>query len=135
MGLVRAGGDVLNGLNEPQPAPTDGEGANIWDLVRRDMERHPLTILGCKVNDPLIRLQIDGDMGCRDHMGRKKYGKPLRSNNGRDALRDAYQEALDLCAYLRQLQEDRGGWMPLDLAEAYRGALTIVVTLRSSINE
>lgn len=49
------------------------------------------------------------DMRARDEMGRVKYGTPLQANNGRDALVDAYQEALDLCVYLRQLIQERRG--------------------------
>ena len=67
-----------------------------------------------------IRLQQKPDMGgediaslvCRDielraDLGKKRYGKRLQSCNGRDALVDAYQEALDLAMYLRQLIEER----------------------------
>lgn len=43
----------------------------------------------------------------RDQMGRKKYGTPLQPNNGRDALQDAYEEALDLAVYLRQAIYER----------------------------
>jgi hypothetical protein len=42
------------------------------------------------------------DIGERARMGERKYGTVLRTHNGRDALWDAYQEALDLCMYLRQ---------------------------------
>lgn len=48
------------------------------------------------------------DMKQRGEMGMKKYGRPLTANNGRDALRDAYEEAMDLCQYLRQAIEERG---------------------------
>jgi hypothetical protein len=43
----------------------------------------------------------------RREMGIKKYGVPLQTNNGRDALIDAYQELLDLLVYLRQEIEER----------------------------
>lgn len=43
----------------------------------------------------------------RDQEGRRKYGTPLQAGNGRDALVDAYQEALDLCVYLRQAIAER----------------------------
>jgi len=33
----------------------------------------------------------------------------LVPHNGRDALRDAYEEALDLCQYLRQALYERDG--------------------------
>lgn len=34
--------------------------------------------------------------------GFEKYGTFLQTHNGRDALRDAYQKAIDLAMYLRQ---------------------------------
>jgi len=37
-----------------------------------------------------------------------KYHTYLLTHNGRDALIDAYQEALDLAMYLRQAIEERG---------------------------
>lgn len=55
---------------------------------------------------PIWELVIE-DINARDHVGRKKYGTPLQANNGRDALIDAYQEALDLVVYLRQEIEER----------------------------
>lgn len=51
-------------------------------------------------------LVID-DMNSRNHLGKVKYGIPLRIHNGRDALVDAYQEVLDLSVYLRQEIEER----------------------------
>lgn len=42
------------------------------------------------------------DLIDRANVGRQKYGTLLQTNNGRDALMDAYQEALDLVMYLRQ---------------------------------
>ncbi len=47
------------------------------------------------------------DLQARSDMGLKKYGTRLFSHNGRDALMDAYQEALDPVMYLRQLIEER----------------------------
>ena len=50
---------------------------------------------------PIVSLVIE-DLEDRRAFGRRKYGDELRTYNGRDALVDAYQEALDLCIYLRQ---------------------------------
>ena len=47
------------------------------------------------------------DLQERKAIGIARYGTPLQANNGRDALIDAYQEALDLCIYLRQVIEER----------------------------
>lgn len=65
-----------------EPAPIPNERPAIWDLVIADMQ-------------------------ARDAEGRRKYGTPLQPFNGRDALVDAYQEALDLVVYLRQAIEER----------------------------
>jgi hypothetical protein len=50
---------------------------------------------------------VIADLQARDAAGTKKYGTTLQTNNGRDALVDAYQEALDLAMYLRQAIEER----------------------------
>lgn len=47
------------------------------------------------------------DMNLRNEFGRKKYGTPLQPFNGRDVLKDAYEEALDLVVYLRQAIYER----------------------------
>jgi len=54
----------------------------------------------------ILPLVVD-DLKARSLEGTKKYGTLLQSHNGRDALMDAYQEALDLCMYLRQAIEER----------------------------
>lgn len=47
------------------------------------------------------------DLNDRAQVGKEKYGTFLMTKNGRDALIDAYQEALDLVMYLRQAIEER----------------------------
>jgi len=47
--------------------------------------------------------QVLQDLRDRAEKGKKKYGTFLETFNGRSALMDAYQEALDLVMYLRQL--------------------------------
>lgn len=47
------------------------------------------------------------DIHERMQTGIKRYGTPLQANNGRDALRDAYEESMDLTCYLRQMIEER----------------------------
>jgi hypothetical protein len=55
---------------------------------------------------PITDLVIE-DIKERKRIGMERYGTPLQANNSRDALWDAYEEALDLCQYLRQLIEER----------------------------
>lgn len=59
-----------------QPMPALNAGRSIQDLVIADME-------------------------ARKAVGLARYGTLLRPHNGRDMLRDAYEEALDLAVYLR----------------------------------
>jgi hypothetical protein len=69
--------EIRADLVEHQPEPQHNDRPAVWDIVINDMVE-------------------------RGIMGVKKYGTPLQPFNGRDALIDAYQEALDLCVYLRQ---------------------------------
>jgi hypothetical protein len=43
------------------------------------------------------------DLQKRAKIGEKKYGERLRPFNGRNGLQDAYEEALDLANYLKQI--------------------------------
>lgn len=74
----------MKDLNDPEPPPLKGsyEHPPIWALVIIDMQN-------------------------RNMLGELTYGVPLQAFNGRDALIDAYQEALDLAVYLRQEIEER----------------------------
>lgn len=58
-------------------------------------------------NGAEIAALVKADIEARAVIGEAKYGQRLRANNGRDPLIDAYQEALDLCMYLRQAIEER----------------------------
>lgn len=52
--------------------------------------------------EEIVLQYVLGDLCARAETGKKKYGTYLKTHNGRDALWDAYQEALDLVMYLRQ---------------------------------
>jgi len=63
-----------------------------------------------KNNDlPAVWGLVLSDMSKRDIQGEIIYGTRLQPHNGRDALRDAYEEALDLAVYLRQALYERDG--------------------------
>lgn len=57
--------------------------------------------------NPILGMVL-ADLTNRALEGKEKYGEPLKAHNGRNALWDAYQEALDLAMYLRQLIEEQG---------------------------
>lgn len=51
---------------------------------------------------PDIQSLVIADIEERRQLGIRRYGTPLQAHNGRDALVDAYEEALDLAMYLKQ---------------------------------
>lgn len=67
-----------------QPEPKPNNLPAVWDLVMEEMD-------------------------LRKAIGFERYGCHLQAHNGRDSLRDALDEALDLCAYLRQAIFERDG--------------------------
>jgi len=66
-----------------EPIP-HGKGPNIHDLLKVDIEERAI-------------------------LGENRYGEKLKPFNGREVLVDAYQEALDLSVYLRQLIYEKYG--------------------------
>jgi hypothetical protein len=62
-----------------------------------------------KNNLPVIQDLVQQDIEARKAIGLQRYGTLLQPHNGRDALLDAYQEAIDLVVYLRQVIYERDG--------------------------
>lgn len=60
-----------------------------------------------KNDNPIIQNLVILDIQERMKVGIERYGTPLQAFNGRDALRDAYEEALDLTMYLKQCLIER----------------------------
>lgn len=73
-----------------------------------------------KNDQPCIQDLVIEDIKARKAVGLQRYGTLLQPFNGRDALMDAYQEALDLCQYLRQAIEERDSLQPIGQAGADR---------------
>ena len=58
-------------------------------------------------NEPIYR-QVIRDVEARAEVGKKTYGRYLMADvNGRDPVQDAYEEALDMAHYLKQVSHDR----------------------------
>lgn len=64
--------------------------------------------------DKIVLDHVVSDIIMRAHVGKEKYGTFLMTNNGRNPLVDAYQEALDLVVYLKQalLEQDEKNNVP-----------------------
>jgi hypothetical protein len=58
-------------------------------------------------DSPAMQDLVIADIEERKRIGIERYGQLLKAHTGRDALVDAYQEALDLCIYLRQVLYER----------------------------
>lgn len=58
-------------------------------------------------DDPAIQDLVIQDLQDRKELGKQKYGQALKPNNGRDALKDLYQELMDALVYLRQVIYER----------------------------
>lgn len=62
------------------------------------------------VNDqPFVADALKDFIEARKQTGIERYGTPLQPHNGRDALRDAFEEAVDLATYLAQVLIERDG--------------------------
>lgn len=90
-----------NALATEQPMPAPNDSPSVQGMVIADLE---------------VRLQV----------GIQRYGTPLQPHNGRDALRDAYEEALDLAIYLRQVIAERDSPNP----ETRHAAAQLIEQLR-----
>jgi hypothetical protein len=89
-----------------QPAPIPNDKPALWPMVIEDfrngfMKEPEMSIEGYR---NLVSKIVD-DMHARDQFGRNKYGTPLQANNGRDSLKDSYEELLDAAVYLKQTIE------------------------------
>ncbi len=81
-------------IDQAPPGKSDGE--DVMELVVEDIQETDRSDWGALV-DGIRR---------RKKMGYEEYGMILRTENGRSFLIDAYQEAIDLCVYLRGLIEE-----------------------------
>lgn len=102
-----------------QPRPTPNDSIPSWDFAIRDLE----SSYSGPVKDAVLV-----DIRERDAMGERKYGVRLQPFNGRDSLRDAYEEALDLTVYLLNARTE--GYPTYII---YREALRLSVSIREMI--
>jgi len=74
--------------------------ADIFDLVKKDLSTELLILLG-------------GEFDKRNRLGWAVHGKPLIAHDGRNSLRDALDEMLDLTVYLRKamVEQDKRDWI------------------------
>jgi len=86
-------------------------------------DEQPMPVTSAQ-SQPVFEAVI-ADMRARLAKGIATYGKPLETFNGRDALRDAYEEALDLAVYLKQSIMERDGLRALIFDGLYAGQVKV----------
>lgn len=74
---------------------------------------------------PDIQSMVLADLEARRQVGIQRYGTALQAFNGRDVLRDAYEEALDLCVYLRGVIAERDAKVDVTPFGALPGSATM----------
>lgn len=120
----------MNDAATPQPAPVHNDGPRVVDLsVSRVVDRYGNTDFGRQIREDLL---------ARAELGFTKYGTHLQANNGRDALMDMYQEALDAVNYAVQVEvEGEASGVATYSPAAYlvRSAISLVAAIRWTINE
>lgn len=119
----------MSAATTDQPTPT-GDGPEVWPPLIDSLQEQ---IPRLSPTDARIAMAIVADCRARDRLGRERYGTPLRAHNGRDALVDAYQEALDLLAYLGQLAIERRH--PERITGLLNDATGMVTELRELLSE
>ena len=91
------------------------------DLLR---DSNPL-LQGDEYNDAIVI-----DLEKRAKVGSAKYGTPLQTNNGRNALLDLYEEMLDAYMYAVQFAEETGS-----VQKSVSIASTVMLCLQSVARE
>lgn len=96
-------------INEEQPTPQATDRKPVWLMVIGYVEKNYIdeddpgaARPGNTVSTVIV------DMRERHEIGIKRYGVPLTSGNGRNAMIDAYQELLDFVVYCRTWLDERG---------------------------
>jgi hypothetical protein len=107
----------MTNLSIPEPAPIPNNSPGVHYLVIDDLDGSRFFRLIPHIED-------------RRQFGLEKYGTLLQVGNGRDALKDAFQEALDAIVYLKQAILDGGKnldysyYLACQLADSIREQIT-----------
>lgn len=121
---VKVNGQIMKKLEKqnlsiPEPAPIPNNRRSIHDLVIEDLENF------------FIDSYLVKDVKDRKQFGLDKYGTILQSGNGRNALKDAFQESLDAIVYIKQEMLESGENDDLD--QAYYFACCLGISIKKLI--
>jgi hypothetical protein len=111
---------------QQQPEPRPG-GVSVTALVLRDVARGNRGFGGSLIANAFRD---------RRELGIERYDTELQTNNGRDALTDAFQEGLDKALYLRQaIQEAADAGERRRLDRLYRMELIALEEMAEMLHE
>lgn len=83
---------------DSQPMPAENDRPPIHNSAMADLDHYGLA------EAKMVKI----DLLARQQVGIRRYGTPLQAFNGRDPLRDWYDEILDGIVYARQALEEMG---------------------------
>jgi len=122
-------GDIAD-FSRGEPAPIPNDGPSMHDLAVTDI----MTALGRSTGVPDSELAgiigVCDELDTRRAHGLTKYGTILQANNGRNATRDALDEALDLIVYMRQIITEQPELHGVNLDSMYRNAIEFAIALK-----
>lgn len=102
---------------KPNPSPVPNNNEALWPKALDDFKRHHGNVQGHYAS---IVSRVCEDMQSRDTEGRKNYGVPLQASNGRNAIKDCYEEILDAIVYCKQeIEEERINILQNDIDSPY----------------
>lgn len=122
-------------LWQKEPPPIKNDSVASWDLVLGDLDQ----IFFPTLEQREVKELLISDIKLRDKTGEKKYGVRLQPNNGRNSVKDAYEEVLDALVYTRTaIAEEVGRLVKTEttqmklagLSEIYKSLLQISLSLR-----
>jgi hypothetical protein len=85
-----------------QPAPVANQHEPSWGVVIRRVEARRDRLASMHLDHRDLS-ELAALMRARDDLGAERYGVRLQPFNGRDSIRDALEEVLDLCVYLQNV--------------------------------
>jgi hypothetical protein len=95
-------GHNYGGLGPFTPGQKENPVKSVESTYTPDEQVKPIATSG-----PVIHNLVIDDLRERLRIGIERYGQPLQAHNGRDVLKDIYEELLDAACYVRQLMEER----------------------------
>lgn len=113
-----------------EPAPVPNLGPSMHDLAIEDISLAVHKSAEIPQSEYPAIVGVMNELEDRKAFGLKKYGTILQANNGRDACRDALDEALDLIVYMRQLVTERPLIEGVRLDSMYRNVIEFAIALK-----